>query len=402
MNLKEILSEIDKVESEAQAMVALAKTENRSLTDDETKKIDGLVLRKAELKTQRDAELSKPAERTVQVEQAHETRSVPKTAAELKEQDAERRHNLQKAMEKISFREFCQPEVQRAITTSVGLTNLVDGNVINYLQEFDFLRPLVTHKVASANLTLPVSSGVVASAIIAENSTLSEASASVASVSFGAWTNAFVRNVSQELLNSSSWNVIQELDKLAGLSMGLGELQMVLDGSGTSEPQGLLVGGTNGTTATTATTVIQDFVNLVFRLPKPYRAGAILIVGTGMLPLLATATYGSTGTSGGFPMLTYDGGQPIFMGKYPVYDTGYGLAQSGSTTGNKVGIFLNPQYGYAIVDQVATAPSPDATEGIIARNLIQNPTSLGVIAQYYNRFDGKVLDPNAVQVLTVK
>lgn len=396
MKLFELIREVNTIETDAEGIILSAKTANRDLTADENTKLDAMTAKKADLKRQMETEMVKPAERTISIP---EEKKAPKELSLRKEWEAEARERFIKETSKISFRDFVSPETQRAITTAVGISTMVAPDVTNYLTESNFIRKFAAHKVASANLSWPVGTVGTPAAIVAEGATLTDNAITVATVPFTQFTLPVFRTITQELLESSAWNVISEMDKLAGLSLGLGELGYMLTGTGTGQPQGLITGGTNGTTATVATTVYTDFVNLIFRMPKAYRDGAVLLVSTGVLPILQNATFGG---AGGFPMLTYVNGDPVFLGKYPVIDTGYGFSQTYSTTGNKIAAFVNFGFGYGITDQIGSDAPAGATEGTVQRNIVTNPNVLGVIAQYWERLDARVLDATACQILTVK
>lgn len=397
MKLFELIREVNALEADAESVITAAKTANRDLTADENTKLDGMSAKKVELRKAMEVEMVKPDERTVTL--PIEDKKAPEKLSLRKEWEAEGREKFIRETSKISFRDFLSPDLQRAITTSVGISTMVAPDVTNYLTETNFIRKFAAHKVASANLSWPVGTVGTPAAIVAEGATLTDSTITVATVAFTQFTLPVFRTITQELLESSAWNVISEMDKLAGLSLGLGELGYMLTGTGTAQPQGLITGATNNTTATTATTVYTDFVNLIFKMPKAYRDGAVLLVATGVLPILQNATFGG---AGGFPMLTYVDGQPVFLGKYPVMDTGYGFDQTYSTTGKKIAAFVNFTYGYGITDQVGSDAPAGATEGTVQRNLITNPSVLGVIAQYWERLDARVLDATAVQLLTVK
>lgn len=110
-------------------------------------------------------------------------------------------------------------------------------------------------------------------AILGENTQVAEQDVAWTQKTLGAfmYTSKLVR-VSFQLMQDSAFDVEAELRDMLGERIARIQNQHFTTGAGTTEPVGLVTGGTSGVTAASATTVTADeLINLVFSVDAAYR-----------------------------------------------------------------------------------------------------------------------------------
>ena len=110
--------------------------------------------------------------------------------------------------------------------------------------------------------------------ILAENTQVSEQDTTFASKLLQAhkYTSDLVR-VSQELLSDSFFPLGEELGRMLGERIGRAQAAHFVDGTGSSQPEGIITGGTSGVTAASATAITFDeLIDLEASLDPAYAA----------------------------------------------------------------------------------------------------------------------------------
>jgi HK97 family phage major capsid protein len=134
------------------------------------------------------------------------------------------------------------------------------------------------------DLVIPKSTGFVTSAIIAEGAAITESDPTLATVTLKAFKYANYFEISQELANDTPTNLLDFLARQAALSLGLGATGYgddIINGTGTTQPRGLLLDAGTGVTGPTGTgtslgtqgTVAQGtdaLWNLIGSVAEPY------------------------------------------------------------------------------------------------------------------------------------
>ncbi len=110
--------------------------------------------------------------------------------------------------------------------------------------------------------------------ILAENTQVSEQDTTFASKLLQAhkYTSDLVR-VSQELLSDSFFPLGEELGRMLGERIGRAQAAHFVSGTGSSQPEGIITGGTSGVTAASATAITFDeLIDLEASLDPAYAA----------------------------------------------------------------------------------------------------------------------------------
>jgi HK97 family phage major capsid protein len=134
------------------------------------------------------------------------------------------------------------------------------------------------------DLVIPKSTGFVTSAITAEGAAITESDPTLATVTLKSFKYSNYFEISQELANDTPTNLLDFLARQAALSLGLGATGYgddLINGTGTTQPRGLLLDAGTGVTGPTGTgtslgtqgTVAQGtdaLWNLVGSVAEPY------------------------------------------------------------------------------------------------------------------------------------
>jgi HK97 family phage major capsid protein len=157
-------------------------------------------------------------------------------------------------------------------------------------------------------------------AIVAENAENTALDMTFSEVSLGAYkySSRLVR-VSNELLNDTGVDLVRFIGEVLGERIGRAQSAHFLTGTGSSQPQGLLVGGTAVSAAGATTLVYNDLVNLLVSINPAYLADG----GTGSVAwMMSPSIFGvlrKLSDSAGNPLLQpMSEGGPARLFGYPV------------------------------------------------------------------------------------
>ena len=106
------------------------------------------------------------------------------------------------------------------------------------------------------DLIIPKTTGFVTSNIIGEGASITESDPTLATVTLKAFKYANYFEISQELANDTPTNLLSFLATQAALSLGLGAAGYgddIINGTGTTQPRGLLLDAATGVTMPTGT-----------------------------------------------------------------------------------------------------------------------------------------------------
>ena len=106
------------------------------------------------------------------------------------------------------------------------------------------------------NLVIPRSTGFVSSAIIGEGASITESDPTLGTVTLGAFKYANYFEISRELADDTPTNLLDFLATQAALSLGLGAAGYgddLINGTGTTQPRGLLLDAATGVTGPAGT-----------------------------------------------------------------------------------------------------------------------------------------------------
>jgi HK97 family phage major capsid protein len=144
-------------------------------------------------------------------------------------------------------------------TATQALSTDVYSSIVQHLVETSSLMRAGATVVTTStgeDLIIPKSTGFVSSAIIGEGASITESDPTLATVTLKAFKYANYFEISQELANDTPTNLLSFLATQAALSLGLGASGYgddIVNGTGTTQPRGLLLDAATGVTGPAGT-----------------------------------------------------------------------------------------------------------------------------------------------------
>jgi HK97 family phage major capsid protein len=144
-------------------------------------------------------------------------------------------------------------------TATQAMGTDVYSTIVQHLVETSSLMAAGATVVTTAtgeDLIIPKSTGFVSSAIIGEGASITESDPTLATVTLKSFKYANYFEISYELANDTPTNLISFLARQAALSLGLGATGYgddIINGTGTTQPRGLLLDAGTGVTLPTGT-----------------------------------------------------------------------------------------------------------------------------------------------------
>ena len=222
-------------------------------------------------------------------------------------------------------------------------------------------------------------------AITAEEAAVTENEPTFSQVAITIYKFTKLVKVSEELLADEATNLNTYLSRAFGRALGLTENNYFLVGTGSSQPQGAVVGGTAGVTAASATAITaSEVIELYYTLGAGYRSNAAWAMRDSTESAIRSLTgnpflFGNTPAGTGYEI---DG----IMGKR-VFDS---ASMAAMTTGLKSVLFGNWEF-YGIAER----------QGLYIQRLNELYAAsgqIGVLAKF--RMGGAVTQAEAFQYLT--
>ena len=236
---------------------------------------------------------------------------------------------------------------------------------------------------------VPVENARMTTAIVAESGSYVAAEPTFTSNSVPVYKFGNQLRLTDELLSDEQTNLMPYLSNGLGRAFGLMENQYCIAGTGSSQPKGLITGGTAAVTAASTTAITAaELVSLYHKLPEPYTTSpseVVFITQNGTLGALRALASSSVFTFNLQPQGD-QGAQQLYGHKVAV--SGYMQAP---TTGLKSLLVTNLAAGYILIQR----------SGIV---MSRNPWLLqatGQVALFTTmRFGGTTTVAEATQILT--
>ncbi len=264
-----------------------------------------------------------------------------------------------------------------------------DERLIEKLEHDNIIRNLGTVIQTSGERKINVAATKPAASWVEENGELVFGDSTFSQVILDAWKLSVAVKVSEELLADNAYDLESFLIRSFGQAISNAEEEAFLTGDGNKKPLGILAqngGGEIGVTTAGDTPTADEVLDLIYKLKRPYRTNAVFITADSTLAKLRKLKDGS-GQYLWQPALT--GGEPDRLLGYPVYTSAYMPAIS---AGQPVMAFGDLSY-YNIGDR--------GTRSLAAlHELYAGVGQVAFVAK--ERVDGKLILPEAVQVLKVK
>jgi HK97 family phage major capsid protein len=256
-----------------------------------------------------------------------------------------------------------------------------DHRLIDVLTEENIMRKLGHKITTSGEHKINIAATKPAAAWLEEGGALSFGDATFDQILLDAHKLHVAIKVTEELLYDNAFNLESYIIDMFGKALANAEEDAFLNGSGVGQPLGLFAETGGGTAAiTTASLTADDVIKLVYALKRPYRKNAKFIMNDQTI-----ASIRQLKDNNGAYMW-----QPSLVAGEPDKLLGYDVYTSPFCPAEKVAF---GDYSYYNIGDRGTRSFKQLTELFAGNGMI------GYVAK--ERVDGKLILPEAVQILTV-
>ena len=264
-----------------------------------------------------------------------------------------------------------------------------DERLIEKLEQENVLRSLGTVIQTSGERKLNVAATKPAASWVEENGELVFSDPAFSQVILDAWKLSVAVKVSEELLADNAYDLEGFLIRSFAQAISNAEEESFIIGDGNKKPLGILAatgGGEISVTTAGNSPTADEVLDLVYKLKRPYRANAAFITADSTLAFIRKLKDGN-GQYIWQPALT--AGEPDRLMGYPVYTSAYVPAIDAGQPVMAFGDFSYYNIGDRGIRSFAALHERYAEFGQVA-----------FVAK--ERVDGKLILPEAVQVLKMK
>lgn len=256
-----------------------------------------------------------------------------------------------------------------------------DSRLIDVLTEENIMRKLGHPITTSGQHKINIAATKPAAAWIEEGGALTFGDATFDQILLDAHKLHVAIKVTEELLYDSAFPLESYIIEEFGKALANAEEDAFLNGTGVGQPLGLFAETGGGTAAiSTANPTGDDVINLIYALKRPYRKDAAFIMNDQAVAMIRTFK-DNNGAYMWQPSLT--SGEPDTLLGYKVYTSPYCPA-------NKMAF---GDFSYYNIGDRGVRSFKQLTELFAGNGMI------GFVAK--ERVDGKLILPEAVQILTV-
>ena len=257
-----------------------------------------------------------------------------------------------------------------------------DNRLIDVLTEENIVRKLATTITTAGEHRINVAGSKPAASWIDEGDALTFGDAKFSQILLDAHKLHVAVKVTEELLNDNAFNLEGYLMDAFGKALANAEEDAFLNGSTSGRPTGIFAETGGGTAALTTTTLkADDVIDLVYALKRPYRKNAAFILNDKLIAKIRKLKYADGKEYIWQP--TFVEGEPDRILGYPVYTSAYAPEDK---------IAFGDFSYYNIGDRGSRSFSE-------LRELFAGNGMVGFVAK--ERVDGKLVLPEAVQILTI-
>ncbi len=264
-----------------------------------------------------------------------------------------------------------------------------ERQMVESLTEENVIRQLAKVITTQHERKIPVATGHSVAHWTAENATYTESNPTFAQKQIDAFKLTDLCRVSVELLQDAAFDIEDYLAKEFGRAFGIAEEEACCVGDGTTQPTGIFTenGGTVGVTAAGSNIVTaEELISLVYALKSPYRRNAKFLMNDTTVSAIRKLKDGN-GIYMWQPSLTM--GEPDKLLGFDLYTSPYAPAMSAGARSIAFGDFSHYWIGDRAVRTVQRLNELYVTNG-----------QIGYVAT--ERIDGKVILPEAIQLLRMK
>lgn len=264
-----------------------------------------------------------------------------------------------------------------------------DSRLIDKLEEENIFRGLATTITTSGEHKINIAGTKPAAAWIEEGAALTFGDATFDQIVLDAHKLHVAIKVTEELLYDNAFNLEGYIIDQFGKAIGNAEEDAFLNGDGTGKPTGIFAatgGGEIAVTLDNTKIATDDILTLVYALKRPYRKNAKFILNDSTLAALRKLK-DSNGAYIWQP--SYQAGEPDSLCGYSVLTSAY----CPELAAGKAAIAFGDFSYYNIGDRGTRSMQE-------LRELFAGNGMIGYVAK--ERVDGKLVLPEAVQILNVK
>lgn len=264
-----------------------------------------------------------------------------------------------------------------------------DSRLIDALSEENIMRKLGTIITTSGQHKINIAATKPAAAWVEEGGTLTFSDAAFDQIVLDAHKLHVAVKVTEELLYDNAFNLESYLMEQFGKALGNAEEDAFLNGDGKGRPLGIFAttgGGEMNVTAAGASISSDDIINLVYALKRPYRKNAHFIMNDTTISMIRKLK-DNNGQYLWQPALAQ--GEPDRLLGYELYTSAYAPTY---VAGKPLIAFGDFSY-YNIGDRGTRSVQE-------LRELFAGNGMVGFLMK--ERTDGKLVLPEAVQILTAK
>lgn len=256
-----------------------------------------------------------------------------------------------------------------------------DHRLVDVLTEENIMRKLGHKIITSGEHKINIAATKPATAWIEEGGALSFGDATFDQILLDAHKLHVAIKVTEELLYDNAFNLESYIIDMFGKALANAEEDAFLNGSGAGQPLGLFAATGGGTAAiSTASLTADDVIKLVYALKRPYRKNAKFIMNDQTI-----ASIRQLKDNNGAYMW-----QPSLVAGEPDKLLGYDVYTSPFCPAGKIAF---GDYSYYNIGDRGTRSFKQLTELFAGNGMI------GYVAK--ERVDGKLILPEAVQILTI-
>ena len=259
--------------------------------------------------------------------------------------------------------------------------DVYDHRLVDVLTEENIMRKLGHKIITSGEHKINIAATKPAAAWIEEGGALSFGDATFDQILLDAHKLHVAIKVTEELLYDNAFNLESYIIDMFGKALANAEEDAFLNGSGAGQPLGLFAATGGGTAAiSTASLTADDVIKLVYALKRPYRKNAKFIMNDQTI-----ASIRQLKDNNGAYMW-----QPSLVAGEPDKLLGYDVYTSPFCPAGKIAF---GDYSYYNIGDRGTRSFKQLTELFAGNGMI------GYVAK--ERVDGKLILPEAVQILTI-
>jgi len=264
-----------------------------------------------------------------------------------------------------------------------------DRRLIDGLTEENVMRKLGTTIRTSGEHKINLAGAKPAAAWIEEGSALTFGDAKFSQIVLDAYKLHVAVKVTEELLYDNAFNLENYILTQFAKALGNAEEDAFLNGDGSHKPLGLLAttgGGQVGVTTAGANLSSDEILNLVYALKRPYRKNASFLTNDQTL----SAVRKLKDANGAYLWQpSYQAGEPDKLLGYPINTSAYmPLPAAGKS------VLVFGDYSYYNIGDRGTRSFAELKELFAGNGMV------AFLAK--ERVDGKLLLPEAVQILKIK